>query len=104
MKDLLTDKVVLVSGGTQGLGAGIARAAAREGALVVVAGRNATRGEQVVAELVASGHEASFVAADISVSQLQAAALGLEVVRDALGGRDAKKVVVVPRRIVNVVV
>ncbi len=41
MKDLLTGKVILISGGTQGLGAGIARAAAREGATLVVAGRNA---------------------------------------------------------------
>jgi leucyl-tRNA synthetase len=44
------------------------------------------------------------VPADISVSQLQAAALGLAVVNEALDGREAKKVVVVPRRIVNVVV
>lgn len=36
---LLPDKVVLVSGGTQGVGAGIARAAARQGAIVVVTGR-----------------------------------------------------------------
>ena len=65
MKDLLSGKVVLVSGGTQGLGAGIARAAAREGATLVLAGRNAARGEQVAAELVAAGAEASFVQADI---------------------------------------
>jgi NAD(P)-dependent dehydrogenase (short-subunit alcohol dehydrogenase family) len=36
---LLDGKVVLVSGGTQGVGAGIARAAVREGASVVVTGR-----------------------------------------------------------------
>ena len=36
---LLTDKVVLVSGGTQGVGAGVARAAAAEGAAVAVTGR-----------------------------------------------------------------
>ena len=36
---LLDGKVVLVSGGTQGVGAGIARAAVREGADVVVTGR-----------------------------------------------------------------
>ena len=36
---LLTDKVVLVSGGTQGVGAGVAQAAAREGAAVAVTGR-----------------------------------------------------------------
>jgi NAD(P)-dependent dehydrogenase (short-subunit alcohol dehydrogenase family) len=31
---LLSDKIILVSGGTQGVGAGIARAASREGAVV----------------------------------------------------------------------
>ena len=38
-KPLLADKVVLISGGTRGLGAGIARAALRAGASVVVTGR-----------------------------------------------------------------
>ena len=66
MKDLLTDKVVLVSGGTQGLGAGIARAAAREGATLVLSGRNADRGEQVAAELREGGTDAFFVRADVS--------------------------------------
>jgi NAD(P)-dependent dehydrogenase (short-subunit alcohol dehydrogenase family) len=74
MRALLTDKVVLVSGGTQGLGAGIARAAAREGATVVLSGRNAERGEQVAAELTAAGAEASFVQADVGdVAQAGAA-------------------------------
>ena len=74
MKDLLTGKVVLVSGGTQGLGAGIARAAAQEGATVVVAGRNDERGELVAAELTAAGAEASYVHADITeVAQAVAA-------------------------------
>ena len=74
MKDLLTGRVVLVSGGTQGLGAGIARAAAREGATLVLAGRNAEHGEQVAAELTAAGAEASYVQADITdVAQAVAA-------------------------------
>src|SRR3954464_5714409 len=74
MQDLLTGKVILISGGTQGLGAGIARAAAREGASLVLAGRNAAHGEQVAADLVAEGAEASFVRADITdVAQAVAA-------------------------------
>jgi NAD(P)-dependent dehydrogenase (short-subunit alcohol dehydrogenase family) len=74
MRDLLTGKVLLVSGGTQGLGAGIARAAAREGASLVVAGRNADHGEQVAAELRETGVDAHFVRTDISdVSQARAA-------------------------------
>src|SRR5690349_11432735 len=74
MKDLLSGKVALVSGGTQGLGAGIARAAAREGASVVLAGRNTARGEAVAAELRATGTDAVFVRADLcDVSQARAA-------------------------------
>jgi NAD(P)-dependent dehydrogenase (short-subunit alcohol dehydrogenase family) len=73
MNELLTGKVVLVSGGTQGLGAAIAAACVREGAAVVISGRNAERGAKVVAELTAGGADASFVQADISdVSQAQA--------------------------------
>src|SRR5690242_5298082 len=52
---LLAGRVVLVSGGTAGLGAAIARAAAREGARVVVTGRRREPGEALVAELDAVG-------------------------------------------------
>ena len=62
----LTDKIILISGGTQGVGAGIARAAAREGATVVVSGRRADVGEAFAAELTAEGIEASFVQADVA--------------------------------------
>ncbi len=63
---LLPERVVLVSGGTQGLGAAIARAAAREGAAVVVSGRRPEPGEKLVAELREAGAEAHFVAADVA--------------------------------------
>ena len=54
---LLEGKVVLVSGGTQGVGAGVAPAAVREGAEVVVTGRRRSRRE-VVAELTGAGPRA----------------------------------------------
>ncbi|MFJ2114348.1 MULTISPECIES: SDR family oxidoreductase [unclassified Streptomyces] len=63
---LLDRKVVLVSGGTQGVGAGAARAAAREGAIVAVTGRRAGPGEALVAELREGGAEAMFVMADVA--------------------------------------
>ena len=71
---LLEDRVVLVSGGTQGVGAGIARAAVREGAHVVVSGRRADVGEAFAAELRGlGGTEALFVRADVAdVAQAQA--------------------------------
>lgn len=63
---LLGSKVVLVSGGTQGVGAGVARAAVREGATVALLGRNRERGEALVAELTATGAAASFVPTDVA--------------------------------------
>ena len=57
---LLDGKVVLVSGGTQGLGAAVAAACARNGADVVVTGRRKDVGEQFAAELAGrSGQEGS---------------------------------------------
>ncbi|MFE2630957.1 SDR family oxidoreductase [Streptomyces sp. NPDC001651] len=63
---LLDDKVVLVNGGSQGVGAAVARAAVREGAAVAVTGRRAEPGEALVAELTATGGTAMFVRADLA--------------------------------------
>lgn len=63
---LLDDKVVLVNGGSQGVGAAIARAAVREGAVVAVTGRRPEPGEALVAELEAAGGKALFVRADLA--------------------------------------
>lgn len=63
---MLADKIILISGGTQGVGAGIARAAVREGATLVVSGRRADVGEAFADELVAGGAKASFVRADVA--------------------------------------
>jgi NAD(P)-dependent dehydrogenase (short-subunit alcohol dehydrogenase family) len=63
---LLDDKVVLISGGSQGLGAGIARAAAREGAIVAITGRRPETGAALAAELTDAGHKAMFVQTDVS--------------------------------------
>ncbi|MDJ0458846.1 SDR family oxidoreductase [Arthrobacter sp. NQ7] len=74
---LLENKVVLISGGTQGLGAGIARRAAAEGAAgITVTGRNAEAGEKIAAELGESGTPARFIRTDLAdVEQARASVL-----------------------------
>jgi NAD(P)-dependent dehydrogenase (short-subunit alcohol dehydrogenase family) len=59
---LLEDKVVLVNGGTQGVGAGIVRAARREGARVTFTGRRPAAGEALAAELPGT----AFLQADLA--------------------------------------
>jgi NAD(P)-dependent dehydrogenase (short-subunit alcohol dehydrogenase family) len=62
---LLDGMVALVSGGTQGLGAAVARAAVRNGADVVVTGRRKDVGEHFAADLAArSGRKVRYVQAD----------------------------------------
>ena len=69
----LQGKVVLVSGGTQGVGAGVARAAASSGATLVVTGRREDVGEHVERQLrELGGDDAWFLRADVAdVAQAQ---------------------------------
>ena len=75
LTSLLDDRVVLVVGATQGLGAGIARAAAREGASVAVAGRRVERAEEVAAGLEATGARSLAVRCDVADPQSAVAAV-----------------------------
>ncbi len=60
-------RTVLVTGGTKGIGKGIARVFARSGADVVVVGRHADTGQACAAELTAlGGGTVVFVAADVA--------------------------------------
>ena len=78
---------VLVTGGTKGIGKGIARVFARSGADVVVAGRSADAGEACAAELTAlGGGTVTFVAADVATRAGCDRAVGAAV--DRQGGLD----------------
>ena len=75
----LAGRTALVTGSTDGIGAGIARALADEGAHVIVSGRNAVRGEKIAAQIAERGGTATFVGADLAlggaaIGQLAAAA------------------------------
>jgi NAD(P)-dependent dehydrogenase (short-subunit alcohol dehydrogenase family) len=56
----------LVTGATSGIGRGIAEELGRQGAEVVVHGRDADRGAEVVDAIVGGGSAARFVAADLA--------------------------------------
>jgi 3-oxoacyl-[acyl-carrier protein] reductase len=62
----ITGRAVLVTGGTKGIGKGIARVFAQAGAHVAVSGRDPEAGAATVAELEADGGRAIFVGADVS--------------------------------------
>lgn len=59
-------KSVIVTGGSKGIGRGIARVFACEGAKVLLVGRQADAGELAAREIVDGGGSASFLRADVS--------------------------------------
>jgi NAD(P)-dependent dehydrogenase (short-subunit alcohol dehydrogenase family) len=62
----IKEKVILVTGGTSGIGEACGRHFAALGARVVIASNQRDRGAAIEKELLAAGHEARFVFADVS--------------------------------------
>ncbi|HEY0433070.1 MAG TPA: SDR family oxidoreductase [Chitinophagaceae bacterium] len=62
----LADKVIVVTGGAKGIGAGIASALAAEGAVPVIIGRNAADNEQMVQQILNAGGKSGQVTAELT--------------------------------------
>ncbi len=61
----LSDKVIVVTGGAKGIGAGIVKILAEEKALPVIVGRNETDNKLLANELIAVGYKAGYVTAEL---------------------------------------
>jgi len=62
----LQGKIALVTGASRGLGEGVARALAADGAAVMLLARNGDLAQQVASEIVAAGGEAEALACDVA--------------------------------------
>ena len=74
MTNTFDGNTALVTGATAGIGFAIACELARQGAEVIVHGRNAERGAKAVREIENAGGKARFVAADLSDARRRAPA------------------------------
>ena len=66
MTNGISDKVVVITGASSGLGAAAARMLSKEGAMVVLAARRADRIQALADELVAAGRKAFALATDVT--------------------------------------
>jgi NAD(P)-dependent dehydrogenase (short-subunit alcohol dehydrogenase family) len=66
MQNSYTNKIVLITGGTSGIGKAAAIAFTNEGAKVVFTGRREKEGAEVAAEITKTGGTANFVRADVA--------------------------------------
>jgi NAD(P)-dependent dehydrogenase (short-subunit alcohol dehydrogenase family) len=83
----LTGKIAVVTGGSVGIGLGVARAFAREGALVLIAARDRDRAEDAAAEIAADfGVVARAHACDVATAD--GCASLIEAVRNDFAGCD----------------
>ena len=62
----LKNKVVIITGGAKGIGAGITRGFASEGAIPIIIGRNPDEAQAIVDELQALGQQADAVIAEMT--------------------------------------
>lgn len=79
----LQNKVIIVTGGAKGIGQGIVRLLAAEGAIPVIVGRDAADNYKLVDELNAKGHRVAQVVAELTVPD--ASRIAVETVLQQFG-------------------
>ncbi|MEM6884231.1 MAG: SDR family oxidoreductase [Verrucomicrobiota bacterium] len=62
----LTDQIVIITGGSQGIGKAITRAFASEGAIPVMIVRNSDQAEELITEIEKAGQRADYVLAELT--------------------------------------
>ena len=62
----LQNKVIIVTGGAKGIGAGIVKTLAEENAIPVIIGRNETDNKKLADELITKGYQADHITAELS--------------------------------------
>ncbi|MFT5210845.1 MAG: NAD(P)-dependent dehydrogenase (short-subunit alcohol dehydrogenase family) [Flavobacterium sp.] len=65
--NMLTNKIIIITGATSGIGKATAIGAAKEGATIVLAGRREKEGAAIVKAICADGGNAEFVRCDVLV-------------------------------------
>lgn len=93
----LENKVAIVTGGAKGIGEGITRRLAAEGAVVVIFGRNPEESLRLVGELTNAGQHADFVQIEMTDEARVREAVGevitrhgrIDIVVNNAGGNDA---------------
>lgn len=65
----IKNKVIIVTGGSKGIGEGITRLIAEEGAIPVIAGRDRETGKSLIMELKNQGKESSFIQVELSLKE-----------------------------------
>lgn len=84
---ILAGRRALVTGGTSGIGEGVAMRLSQAGAAVTIVGRNEDAGARIVGRLRDMDRQAHFVACDVSKPDAVEAMVGRAV--DLMGGLDA---------------